>query len=227
MTGLTTLTMRYSYINFPYVSPLYDTAFTSPAPGVACYEPKEISVVLGYGGSFDKEVYINRCRKDGVNIYRRLGGGGAVVLNKGIIVLEAVLEENKRRDFTYYYRMFFDIVSNCLHQIGLKNMEFKGISDFCVRDRKIAGTCMRRSRGFVLFQMSFMMSSQIRWIERYLKLPPRMPDYRQGRQHRDFVTDLQNEGIQTSNNIIIEIFRNKLLDVVYSDRTVVSAVSSF
>ncbi len=227
MTGLMTLTMRYSYINFPYVSPLYDTAFTAPVPGVACYEPKEISVVLGYGGSFDNEVYVDRCRKDGVNIYRRLGGGGAVVLNKGVVVLEAILEEQKRRDFTYYFRMFFDIVSSSLNQIGLKNMEFKEISDFCVGDRKIAGTCLRKSRGFVLFQMSLMISSQIRWIERYLKHPPKMPDYRQGRQHRDFVTDLQNEGIQLPNSRIIELFRNKLLEGVYSDKIVVSAASSF
>lgn len=214
MIGLTIIEMLFSRDRHPYISPLYNSSIESAIPGVVCYEPERLLVVLGNGGKVEREIHVDRCFADGVEIKRRLGGGGAVVLNKGVIVLEAVLEEEKGKNYSYYFELFFYIVSDCLFQLGLKTLEFKGISDYCVGDRKIAGSCLRKSRNVVLFQMSLMITSQIRWIERYLKHPPRMPQYRFGRRHKDFVTDLESEGIRVSTSKIMEILNKKGLEII-------------
>ena len=53
----------------------------------AVWCPEETTVVLGSSNSFVKECYADACREDGIQVLRRLGGGGAVVLSKECLVI--------------------------------------------------------------------------------------------------------------------------------------------
>ncbi|HUC85689.1 MAG TPA: hypothetical protein VL970_10895, partial [Candidatus Acidoferrales bacterium] len=50
---------------------------------LACWEPREIFVVVGYANRVSAEVNARACEKRGVPIFRRCSGGGAVVQMPG------------------------------------------------------------------------------------------------------------------------------------------------
>jgi lipoate-protein ligase A len=70
-----------------------------------------------------------------------------------------------------------------------------GTSDLVMIDmanvaRKFSGNSVRcRRRGF-LYHGTLLYNFPIEQIERYLAMPPRMPDYRGGRPHETFVANL-------------------------------------
>jgi lipoate-protein ligase A len=51
--------------------------------------PADIAVVLGRSGRPDAELHLERCLADGVALRRRRGGGCAVVLDPGNVVVAA------------------------------------------------------------------------------------------------------------------------------------------
>ncbi len=166
-----------------------------------CYEelsvnifiPHTTCVVLGKSNNVSTEVFEEACAKDGVKILRRKGGGGTVVLHPGCVV---VTVGTWVKDFYANLKYF-----NLLNQALIKNLgelntlfthiEEKGISDLTFNGKKIAGSSLFRSKGYLLYQVSLLVESHIALIEKYLKHPTKEPEYRNKKNHRDFISSLQ------------------------------------
>jgi lipoate-protein ligase A len=67
----------------------------------------------------------------------------------------------------------------------------KGSSDWTVADRKCAGSAQRRLKSAILVHASVLYAANIDLVERYLQLPARQPEYRAGRSHAEFLTNLK------------------------------------
>jgi lipoate-protein ligase A len=66
----------------------------------------------------------------------------------------------------------------------------KGLSDLALSGRKFSGNAQYRKSRFVLVHGTFLLNFNLRLIERCLLMPSKQPDYREGRSHRNFTTNL-------------------------------------
>lgn len=153
--------------------------------------PTDPVVVLGRSNRVSVEVNGAACERDAVPILKRLGGGGTVVLHAGCLIVSCGLWVRDYYKNDLYFRLMNQSVIDVL-ETKLSPLAFaqRGFSDIVQGDKKVAGTSLFRSRHFLLYQASILVDAKIELIEAYLRHPSLEPDYRQGRTHRDFVSDL-------------------------------------
>ncbi len=147
-------------------------------------------VVLGRGSKPEVELHLDACRADGVSLRRRRGGGCAVVLDPGNVLVAAAVDApgigNNQRHFDDLCRWLID----GLEAAGAPGVAQAGISDLVVGDRKVAGCCIYRRPGRLLFSAALLVDPDLSLLDRYLRHPPREPAYRRGRSHGEFVSGL-------------------------------------
>jgi lipoate-protein ligase A len=111
-------------------------------------------VALGYFQAIKEEVNIEACERDGVEIFRRLTGGGAVYkdpageLNYSLVIPES--HPKVPQDILASYRVIQQGIIQGLSLLGLK-AELNGVNDIVVNGKKISGNAQTRKNG-VLFQ---------------------------------------------------------------------------
>jgi lipoate-protein ligase A len=157
------------------------------------WEPDQILVVLGRGNQTNLEVYEDRCQADHVPIIRRRGGGGAVVLSPGVLVISLVKQVKQHFSFKEYFQQINALIIISLQTLEIWNLSQQGHSDICIRDRKILGASMYRSKDLLFYSASLMVSNSLDLIDWYLKYPSKEPEYRRGRSHQDFLTTINQE----------------------------------
>jgi lipoate-protein ligase A len=74
-----------------------------------------------------------------------------------------------------------------LAEIGLPGASQRGVSDLALEDRKIGGACIWRTKGLLHYSTTLLVDPDLDRIVKYLQHPPREPDYRRGRKHRQFL----------------------------------------
>lgn len=158
------------------------------------YRPQDTCVVLGRGGSEERELHRAAIDADGVPVYRRPGGGGAVVLDEGNLVVVLALPLPGLGAITAAFKLASDLVIGALGACGVPGVEQRGVSDLVLGDRKLGGSCLRRERGLVHYATTLLVDPRLDRLDRYLQHPPREPEYRKRRPHSDFVTTLSSEG---------------------------------
>jgi lipoate---protein ligase len=154
------------------------------------WEWPDPAVVVGAGGQRHAEVDVARCRQDGVPIVRRSSGGGTVLLGPGCLLYSVVLRMSDRpelADLRASYRVIGDRLKSTFAEVGA---EVDGQSDLVVAGRKFSGNAQQRKRSHLLHHGTILYGFDIARISVYVKHPPRMPDYRGGRPHGDFVTNV-------------------------------------
>lgn len=55
---------------------------------------------------------------------------------------------------------------------------------------KFSGNAQRRKKHFLLFHGTFLLQFDISLISKFLRMPSKEPDYREGRSHKEFLTNL-------------------------------------
>ncbi len=181
----------------PYVADeaLIAAVRASSTPRVRVYRPSEVMVVLGRGSRAEQELDLGACEADGVPVLRRPGGGCAVVLDPGNVVVSLVAPASGFRHSRRYLAALSAWVVDGLSRVGVGGVIQAGICDLALGDRKIAGACLRRARDHLYYSVSLLVTPRVELMGRYLKHPPREPDYRRGRAHRDFVGALGATGL--------------------------------
>jgi lipoate-protein ligase A len=149
--------------------------------------PAGVSVVLGRGSDPHVELNVPRCLADGVPVVRRSGGGCAVVLDPGNLVVAVSLPVRGLGRIRAHFDALTSWLIEALALAGTPGVVREGVSDLVLAGRKIGGSCIARSRGLLLFSSTLLVEPDVSLMERYLAHPPREPAYRRGRRHRDFV----------------------------------------
>ncbi|HOX45982.1 MAG TPA: hypothetical protein PK668_20435 [Myxococcota bacterium] len=153
--------------------------------------PEGLRVVLGRAGQAERELHLERVLADGVPLLRRDGGGGAVVLDPGDVVVSLAARARGPGGIPELYRRLTAWLAEALARLGVTGVAMRGVCDLALGDRKIGGASMARSRDLVHYTTSLLVEPDVGAMERYLRHPPREPDYRQGRTHREFVGSLR------------------------------------
>lgn len=154
------------------------------------YRSDAVRVVLGRGSKIDGEVNVEVCLRDNVPIYRRKGGGCTVVLDPGNLIVSLALALPGFGSSKRYLNQITSWLVNAFHTLGYRNLYSTGISDLALDDRKVSGSCVYRSRGFLYYSASILVEAQLELLDRYLRHPPREPEYRRHRSHREFVRNV-------------------------------------
>jgi len=116
-----------------------------------CYFKKP-SVSIGFFQSVEKEVNVELCNKLGIEIFRRMTGGGAVYKDpSGELNYSIIIEEDNFKipfDIIGSYEKICKAVISGLRELGLK-AEFRPINDIIVNGRKISGNAQTRKNGIL------------------------------------------------------------------------------
>ena len=93
------------------------------------------------------------------------------------------------RDLDAAHRFMMQTLSRAL-SIDRVKIEVHGICDLVHEGRKFSGNSLRCKRGHLLYHGTLLYDYDLPRIARYLGTPARMPEYRAGRAHDSFVTNL-------------------------------------
>lgn len=181
---------------FPYIydDDLVEATRTDGTARWRVYVPPAAAVVLGRGSSPERELNLEAVRADRVPVLRRRGGGCAVVIDPGDVVAAAALPARGIAGSRTHFDRLTTWLAAGLAAAGIAGLERSGVFDLTLDGRKVSGGSVYRAPGLLFWTASVMVSPHVDLMERYLRHPPREPDYRAGRAHGAFVRGLAMGG---------------------------------
>ncbi len=179
-------------------------------PRLRVYRPERPLVVLGRGSKPGVELDLPACLAGNVPIVRRRGGGCAVVLDPGNVVVSVTLPaEGLGKNKGHFKRISAWLIAG-LERAGFPGVRQDGISDLVLNDRKIAGACIYRTTGLLFYTASVLAAPDVSLMTSYLRHPPREPSYRCGRGHESFVSSLLDSAEPEAAEELAETLRGVL-----------------
>jgi lipoate-protein ligase A len=157
------------------------------------WEPTGLECVLG-AGTPDRDVDLALCAATDVPVYRRKGGGGAVILSPGNLIITCAYPASAKRFASQWIMPIAEGIVRALERVGVQNAWVRGLGDVAIGEKKILGSSLYANRDLALYQGSLLVESDLSLIPAYLPHPSREPDYRRGRSHLEFVTTLRQAG---------------------------------
>lgn len=181
------LTDTLTIIPYTFDDDIINAVLGNRKPRFKGYIPEAVAVVLGRGGKPETELKLDACIADHVPVFRRYGGGGAVVIDPGNIVISVALPTTGIAGSQRYFDRLSQWLIEKLEMIGINGIHRGGISDLIHDGRKIGGSCIHRTQNYLYYSATLLFEPRTDLMERYLKHPPREPEYRKRRPHADFV----------------------------------------
>jgi lipoate-protein ligase A len=166
------------------------------------WESPQPAVVVGRSSRVPQEVNVDACRAQQVSIIRRPSGGAAIVAGPGCLMYAVVLSYQLRpelKDIGRAHEESLEKMRDSLqHELqDSVQIERAGTSDLVFSNednsaamKKFSGNSMRAKRTHLLYHGTLLYDFDLRMIETYLQVPPRQPEYREGRSHREFVANV-------------------------------------
>jgi lipoate-protein ligase A len=167
-------------------------------PRVRVYPWQGVAVVIGRGGKQHLELDTAAIAADGTTLYRRPGGGCAVVLDPGNVIVSVVLPLPGLSGIKSAFAAISTWLAGHLALLEVPGVQQLGVSDLAIGDRKIGGSCVFRTRDLLYYSTTLLVDPDLDLVDRYLPHPPREPEYRQGRGHRQFMGRLADHSPWTS-----------------------------
>lgn len=143
---------------------------TEPTLRFYGWEPHAISI--GYFQGIEEEVDIEACQNMGVDIVRRITGGGAV-FHADELTYSIVIPETHYlacHDILKSYESILRGVINGLQNLGIK-AQFAPINDIVVDTKKISGNAQTRKYGCILQHGTILLSVDPEIMFTLLKVP--------------------------------------------------------
>lgn len=177
---------------YPYDAPALER-FEQEGPFVWLREETETACVLG-AGTPAADVDLALCAATDVPVYRRRGGGGAVILAPGNLIITAAYDATRKPFATQWIGPVAEAIVRALESLGVHGARVRGLGDVALGERKILGSSLYANRKVALYQGCLLVDADLDMIPQYLPHPSKEPDYRRGRSHLDFVTSMAREG---------------------------------
>lgn len=161
-------------------------------------------VVVGRGSRVENEVEVALCKDQGVQILRRSSGGAAIVAGPGCLMYSTVLSYERRPDLRSIEKTHRFVLGQVLSavQTHFPQATQRGTSDLALDQYKFSGNSLRCRRTHLLYHGTLLYDLPASGIQQYLKMPPRQPDYREGREHERFVRNLPVQANQLRQAVI-------------------------
>jgi lipoate-protein ligase A len=163
-----------------------------PTELLRLWEPTTPLVVIGRSSRLADEVNVPACQARGIPILRRSSGGAAIVTGPGCLMYAVVLSYELRPELQSLDRAHEFVLGTLLN--GLRQIattaQRRGTSDLAIGERKFSGNSVRCKRRHLLYHGTLLYDFPLDLISTCLLVAPRQPEYREGREHGDFVGNL-------------------------------------
>lgn len=149
------------------------------------------ALVLGKSLELAQEIWQHKGHPP---VYRRISGGGSVLHAPGNLNYSLFLSLAAFPGLMNVSLSYEKILNGVAAGFGPK-VSRQGYSDLAIRCRgelrKFSGNAQCRKRGWIMHHGTLLYSKEaIRRIPYYLRPPPKEPEYRKGRHHREFMTNV-------------------------------------
>lgn len=178
------------------------------------WELSDPTVVLGRSSRIAEETNQDFCVQHGIEILRRCSGGASIVGGPGCLMYSVVLAIAERPELAKidvaHSSVMESIAAATAKQIP--EIEINGICDLTFEGRKCGGNALRVTRDAVLYHGTILYDFDLDLIRQCLNHAPRQPEYRRGRSHEEFVTNLALDAHKLGNDIAEQFAVNSCVD---------------
>jgi lipoate-protein ligase A len=153
------------------------------------------AVLIGFHQSVEEEVRLSYCRDKGIDINRRITGGGAIFFDENQLGWEVICDKkffNIEIPNQWLFRTLCDPVIEALDRFGLQ-ASFRPRNDIEINGRKISGTGGTESDGAFLFQGTMLVDFDVEGMIRSLKIPVEKLKAKEINSIKERVTCLKEE----------------------------------
>src|SRR5207302_9038119 len=113
-----------------------------------------------------------------------------VLLGGGCLLYSLVLRFETHPALSEVQSSYRFILARVLDALAIDGAEQAGISDLAAAGRKFSGNAQQRKRHHLLHHGTILYAFDLGSVQRYLRPPPRQPEYRAGRAHADFLCNV-------------------------------------
>ena len=143
---------------------------TIPVLRLYTWQPPAVSI--GRFQSLHDEVDEQQCKKNDIDIVRRITGGGAVFHDAEVTYSICIREKNEyfSKDLHESYQAICGAVMNGLKKCGLESV-YVPINDIIVNGKKISGCAQTRKKGIILQHGTLLVDVDVDKMFSLLKVP--------------------------------------------------------
>jgi len=178
-------------------------------------------IVLGRISKEQDDINRNIVLQRGIKVLRRCTGGGTVLQGKGCLNYSLVLSKETCKEIRDIHRSYQFILTKVIDALLCLNVkaEYYPISDIALVDgkRKISGNAQKRGRRYILHHGTLLYDYNLDLIGQYINMPQNYPDYRDHRNHKEFVANV-SVGIHDFKKEIMNQFQCKSEHFSISER---------
>lgn len=166
-------------------------------PVLRLWQFPQTTAVLGRGSRVGDEINLPYCQQHQIPVLRRCSGGASVVGGPGCLMYSLVMdlqEQPEMRKLDKVHPFMMDRVLTAVRQSlapsDRDRVRFQGTCDLTYDNQKFSGNSLRITRSHLLYHGTLLLDADLDQIADCLATAPRQPEYREQRQHRDFITNL-------------------------------------
>ncbi len=137
-------------------------------PVLRIYGWRPSAVSVGYFQSIKEEVDLEKCRQLGIDIVRRVTGGGAVLHESELTY--SFITRQYPQNIMESYRWICDAVVMSINKLGF-SASFAPLNDIIVNGRKVSGNAQTRKKGVLLQHGTILLSVDVDKMFSVLKVP--------------------------------------------------------
>jgi lipoate-protein ligase A len=135
--------------------------------------PASPYVCIGFHQDLEQEVDVGYCRANGIPVFRRDLGGGAVYLDGDQLFFQLILRKDNPevpKSKEIFYRKFLQPIIGVYRRVGIP-AEYKPVNDVVTGTRKISGTGVGEIGDCIVFVGNLIVDFNYKEMSRVLKIP--------------------------------------------------------
>lgn len=137
-------------------------------PVLRLYAWRPVAVSIGYFQSIKDEVDLEKCNELGIDVVRRLTGGGAVLHESELTY--SFITRQYPRNITESYVWICEAIIMAIKRLGF-NATFVPLNDIIVDGKKVSGNAQTRKNGVLLQHGTILLSVDVDKMFSVLKVP--------------------------------------------------------